>query len=827
MKARMYYFAGIIFLSLLFFQSFKTINSVVVNTENTGPEKKFLITALHSGFNPSDTCGEEFSSSGYALLKDTLHFNAWHKYGCWFDGDQVFGNPLIIEQGIINTISQNEQRDMATVFDRPITRYLAYGQRSDYQCENIPTGENYYFHAFETSVTNTYVSDITDNTAFGGGAKVKFCSLNASGPGVWQGNIVRSLRSNREQCNRIIDHTRDDTYNWYVKPRIRIDTAFANNLSNRNVKVCRIDIIDWNGDTVKQVDIRVKNFKQNNSTRYVGNYLDEYFFNQDGDTLNLILNPTDLCPATTPMKEFYNWDHDIGTDFRVYWYGECEMFLDYIRVENEPANKLFNVNNIDHDWLKNRLASEIHLAADASNSSPNNFYNEEFEFNMTPSTQELSKIIDSVSQGKISFMVNLNLNMYNVHIPRYDTEHRMKASEFKKYLLDSSKIKTVLVNAYNLEGWRLNENTGRKSYNPNTLPVYSIHPEWNTYDTTHGLLTYPMSPSQYDDWLQYNFDDNTTAYYLFTNINKIIDSISKFPNTNIDVMFLHQSHIWWQKNHKLKEPTNEELEMTANIELTYGSKGFMYFAYNGVCTGNGYQTDYTPTTGEIPMFSAGFVDKNKNVRDINAYGQNKWSFYKRYNRLLEKWGPYLVNFDNSKRSSYIYRKSEERTAMLSGGHFVNEIYTYRLQTDGSVSTTPEPINERFLQASFFDKYTHLDPPPDPPARYFIIVNRRGSPFIDSSSTDKIGGKRLIKMSIHPFSLWFKKYRNVSLQDLSDNSIDTTFYNEDNINYDMTLNLGWFNPGEAKLFRLSPALCVGGSLVADEEDIRNMEFTCDG
>lgn len=161
------------------------------------------------------------------------------------------------------------------------------------------------------------------------------------------------------------------------------------------------------------------------------------------------------------------------------------------------------------------------------------------------------------------------------------------------------------------------------------------------------------------------------------------------------------------------------------------------------------------------------------------------------------------------------------------GHFVNEIFSYKPESNGNISNTPDPINERYIQAAFFDSYSHLDPPPDPPARYFMIVNRRGSPFIDSSSTDKIGGKRLIKMSIHPFSLWFKKYRNISLQDLSDNSINTTFYNEDNINYDMTLNLGWFSPGEAKLFRLAPALCVGRSLVADEDTISNIEFTCEG
>lgn len=425
-------------------------------------------------------------------------------------------------------MNQNNQHGLRTIFDRPITRFIGYGQRSDYQCEQISDGSDYYFHSYDNSITNIYVSDITDNNFNGNGAKVKLASLNAGSLGSWSGYIVKDLKSNREQCNRIIDHTRDDIYNWYVKPRIRIDTAFANNPSNQNIKVCRIDILNWNGDTVKKVDIRSRNFKQTGSS-YSGNYVEEYFFNSADS--NLTLTPTQLCPTTTPMKNAFNWNDTIKTDFRVYWYGECDMLIDYIRVEDEPANQLFNTNNISHDYLFNRLISEINLAAgnyDPSDSVPNNFYNEEFEFNMTPCTQRLSEIIDSVSQGKLTFMVNLNMEMYNVHIPRYWENHVFDASEFQKYLKDNSKIKIVLPNSYYLEGWKKNDplaGSNKESYNPNTLPVYQAFPGIE-YDSAKGILAYPESTANYDNWLQFNFDDHNIIFN-FKKVMKICDELSK------------------------------------------------------------------------------------------------------------------------------------------------------------------------------------------------------------------------------------------------------------------------------------------------------------
>ena len=303
---------------------------------------------------------------------------------------------------------------------------------------------------------------------------------------------------------------------------------------------------------------------------------------------------------------------------------------------------------------------------------------------------------------------------------------------------------------------------------------------------------------------------------------KIMEELSKI--SSIDMIDLHQSHLWNQWNHKLKEPTNEELEMTANIAISYGAKGIMYFAYNGVCEGNGYNTTYEPS-GNPPAYSAGFVDKNKNIRDINAYGQNKWNLYKRYNRLLEKWGPTIMKFDNNLSKSFIYRDTSERKILKNDYHYDLFSYKQKINQYNVPEDNVEPENSRYIQMSLFSENEQAYPFIN--AKYFMITNRRCSPYIDNETSDKIGGKRNIKLRLRSSGLWFNRFRNVSLINIENDSVTKVFYNNPNyvVTYD-TLDLGWFNPGEAKIFKMLPTMMAGGTLVAGE-DFGFYNFICDG
>ncbi|MCY7363030.1 MAG: hypothetical protein LH629_13350 [Ignavibacteria bacterium] len=90
------------------------------------------------------------------------------------------------------------------------------------------------------------------------------------------------------------------------------------------------------------------------------------------------------------------------------------------------------------------------------------------------------------------------------HIPRFWVNHIFDAAEFKKYLLDNSKIKYVLPNPYFLEGWKKNDplaGDNRESYNPPKLN-YS-----GDYDPMEDRLVYKANTVEdYETWLKNKFE---------------------------------------------------------------------------------------------------------------------------------------------------------------------------------------------------------------------------------------------------------------------------------------------------------------------------------
>jgi len=140
----------------------------------------------------------------------------------------------------------------------------------------------------------------------------------------------------------------------------------------------------------------------------------------------------------------------------------------------------------------------------------------------------------------------------------------------------------------------------------------------------------------------------------------------------------------------------------------------MYFVYDS------HNSNFDTTNGKD--YVRGLTNPDGSPRYSNVYGQDKWNGVKKINNLFNKWGTYLLNFKQEKRKSYSYHLPDERNALIYGGngHFVNEIFSYKPESNGNISNTPDPINERYIQTAFFDSYSHLDPPPNPPERYFMI-----------------------------------------------------------------------------------------------------------
>ena len=232
-----------------------------------------------------------------------------------------------------------------------------------------------------------------------------------------------------------------------------------------------------------------------------------------------------------PLDSFItNYAH-CRIDFRVWYYNECEMWIDRIRVENLPAHELLTLHTSERE---NYITEEVNQIAlpelNSGNLSPIKFYIEEFEVNTVPCLSYINKRIDALSDHKMSLMINLNYELFQSHMPDY-SNHWFTAEQIKSYLIDSVQSKEIFMGAYSLEGWNHIDSTSRESYSPNTLPRYSNYS--GDYEKNLGILSYKTSPGAYDDWLQVSFDNYNTGWKgtKYTYLMRMAESISK--NSNI------------------------------------------------------------------------------------------------------------------------------------------------------------------------------------------------------------------------------------------------------------------------------------------------------
>lgn len=410
------------------------------------PDAEFIIGAMDVGRKTNNT-------NDYIQLK----LNAWHQYTGYFnDGfpidtiDNYDTDPSVYRPKLEPFIDKNrDSNNYRTIMGRPKIEYLALGQRSDYQCERVHQDPDYGFYTYDTSEITSHIIDEEDYSSFGNGARVKHCIPNSGvtdGGATW---IVKGLKANREQSNKIWNpQQRDDTWEWYVMPRIRIPVNMA-----ANTLICKIEIRDWNNNIVETRDILAGNFG-NSQHPYNGQYMEQFYFDIVNPNLKSAIRipPGSICPGSE--KEFWNWDTvNIYTDYKVYWYGQCEMWIDYVRVENKPAHDLLTTPTEMARWT-DWLQQEADIANrnyDPNFPIPNNFYTEEYEFNMLPSIRRVNEIIQQRSNNRLSLMVALNYGLFKIHVP---DDPPMSSEQISKYLIEgTSGIRTLVSGACPLGGF--------------------------------------------------------------------------------------------------------------------------------------------------------------------------------------------------------------------------------------------------------------------------------------------------------------------------------------------------------------------------------------
>lgn len=797
----------------------------ISDTIQSGDDETFLIGALDCGYD-----------LGFQNL-DEVGFNAWHTYSAgnsgWTnigaDGDTLFAHIDAYRDGVQSKLQAVNSHGMKSIIHRPKIAMLCYGQRSDYQCETVSLNDDLWFYSFQSP---DHVGADTNDTWQGQTQRVRYCQRIIQSTDGGAGWVVRRLKANTEQVfsyGKPSGIQGNDIKNWNIKPRIRIDTTFAHN--NPNTLVCKIKVIGQDGLSVlRDADIRVRNFAPDNN--YNGKYIEEYFFTEWNDTSSLNINGF--------WGDWYfngaRGNRTIDTnsnkiDIQIYWYGNCDMWIDYVRVDNIAANDLFN-GVYDNTWLKWE-AQDIACY----NESAIKFYLELFAFGNIPCMSYVSRKLDSLaylSCGKNITLTALMGPPYMIVVPWEERFSVMNPGHIIRNYVDKAGLTDILIACYpfysDKQSFPYVEETFAKI--PNTLPI------------TQGneVLANAVSPSEYDTRLQHLLD-YSPAYFesgstksfpydgqahewegAFKWSMNLGDSISKAR----DIPFLYngQSHLWYYaEGESHKEPTNEEIEMIANLSLTYGVRGILYFFYGwwpGPDT-----SKHNPYCLNNECFGRGFVDSGNIPRDSNAYGQNKWQMIKSQVQRIKKWEPYIMSFDNLNRHTYTYRLEDERNSLKSESYFA-DIVSYKPgtsnptcnETDNPGGTAPTNLIyecnvDRYLQAATFEK------PEESYTNYFMIVNRRCSPYVNDSTEDKRGGRRFIRVRFDSSHSSFAGFNNWKIIDLDSNQIVATF----NKNVSSLLDLGWYMPGEGKLYKIAPVMQEGGTLVTDEEC--SGEFYCNG
>lgn len=745
---------------------------------------KFLFGAMDSHY-------DYFNNPSFAKL-DSLGFNVNSMYT---SSQKINGRDyptgLDASDNIFNEIGRYKElvttqlgaatslNGMRNLLCRPKTEWLLHGQRSDYQCENVNLVDtNYWFYSFQNP--DSIGRSIQDSNKW-----VRYCNQGVDNAG-W---VVSRLRANTEQCNPSAEGTGwrgDSQCEWLVKPRIRIPASFPT--ANPDAPVCRIEVIKEDGTTKALNEIiKAKHFL-NSSGQYSGEYTEEFTNLENPDFLKFkgALGTNGFFNARCNDTVDGNYSK---ADIKIYWYGNCDMWIDYVRVDNDIADELFK------GLWDTKIKDEVHQIAfhQVSNVPIGlKFYVEYLNFNQLPCAKYVNKILkeSSIGSDTIDLMADLDWT-FSQHVNLKEVQRVNNAEYILRNYIQRVGFRQIFCESYPLTTSYGSTHGYDYSKIPNTLPK----------TIGDGILAVSDNPSDYDIWLQDNLDrqpfileqgggwtDRQGEFPQLPGYNRywlsLCNNVSKIGN----IPFIHmpQAHLWHWSGERRREPTNEELDMLANVAISYGVKGFIYFWF--------------PSHGRISnerseIYGVGMTDPwDGSLRTKNVYGQTsrkKWEVIRDIGRRAKAWESYLLNFNNNKINSYYYANADDKS-LLNNNSFINLINSYSpLQANFN-----EPdLNNPELQTNTYVQIATFENSAEQYNKYFMVVNRRCSPVTEGN----YGGKRQIQIKFNVNSQAFNGNNNWKIMDLeTGNSIIT--FNKSQLSL---INLGWFMPGEGKLYKIEP------------------------
>jgi hypothetical protein len=747
-----------------------------------------------------------------------LKLNAMHDYTSHADWDSHLGGFFsridsvnsykYYINGLISNWHNTSNNKNSIIMEREKILRPAYGQRSTYEVEDnyLMTHRNPGYGFDSTNFPN---SDITDNQY--GYVRVKHCAPTSP---LTTGYIAYKLFENQEQTNsplsveangwggRVFSDVKNPSYNykWFVKPRMRIDSIYAKNHPNDTVVV--IKVTNFRGDTIKRVAIQCIHFLFYDGSNYYynGRYLETFFNMGDYNAPSVLASDLVIGTQMDALGKIIN-SKDSKVDYMLYWPGKVEVWVDYIRVDDEWAHFLFTDPNDQSTFNRWQFHNRINDEVDefASKDGFGYFYSDEFGYNNIPCIAEVNRLVKvrSIQNGHPTALIPcccIGCIPANGGIKRAPTDNDML-----EYLYSSGAVQDIFVEDI------------YPYYIDNLLPNNIVKPNINDYPGTKRY-TKATSNSAYNDYINSSDRLNLSLRKQtidFAMSHNLIYNLGIQTNAD-ELNFSNDSGAWG-----LREAMPNEINMQAYLGLAYGAKTIFHYCFH---------TDYKDTAGLGTFYGWGLVNKYGTGKRMKSYycinngidTLDKFNSVAKGDSAIVKIGEYMYPSGNT-NSHLIYTDTKSCENTQPPFYYISDIKSIFRDATFNFVDDPncincDPTNKRYWEIGFYNPNPNNGNTNDK-SKYFIAVNKRCSP--ETNSQD--GDLRELYIKFDPNQLsGFNNWNLINV--ISGNSI--VF--DKNLN--QYIDVGNFQPGEGKLFRLAPVMVVGGTFVCNE--VLSTAFDCD-
>jgi len=687
--------------------------------------KNFIFTLGYNSKLPY-----QFFTNYIHEIKNELNFTNAHYYGNEDNYDGYYGDfGKLLSNGQIeriNTLYDSvELNNLPVLSGRINIENVIYAQRIVYEAEG--NGDKNYNYGFSYQKNSGKI--ITD----GANSVVYASGESGTKPGYILENIYENL-----QHGDMFDFVQEDEGNWYIKPRMKIKTG-----ENENARVVKINAVNFKGDTINSFIISVKDFGKNYNGNYIERYINDFIVSGKYDTktgLNYGINDYNENDSKV-------WAEKCNIDFKVWWYGEVDVWIDKVIIDDNRGNNLFNGQ---YDEI-------IKQEAEVFGKRKGNlaFYSDEVVYSNIDCMQKVDEIINSVKG------------------------------------ISGPSIHTATSNYHNTRGLK-NDNLGYNAlFTKVKLKSFSNDAHeipWELPYALKNLSTLPnakfVSNDEYNKILQQRFGDkNSSTRDVRGGLIYQIDLARKDRNKyspQTEFIMQPQMHGWLFEDRDglgahvwgLREPTNEEIEAQAMISIAHGADGLCWFLLQ-------YKQgkEYSTASGRRFWGGFGLLDSASNgifkPRIKNFYGQNKYDYFGRLNSKIVKWKSVLDSADFLEGYS-IHSEGAKHS-------FIQDIKSlYR--NPSTLKYLYEEDLIRYWELAFFTTERN--------EKYFLLVNRRCLPEVSPG----IGDLRQANVKFN-----FDKLKHSNRWRVIDVSTGKSQSEIDLIQNEY-MNLGEFLPGEGRLFK---------------------------